>query len=198
MKRIARLIRAGGVALLLLLTGGGTVPAESQTPQGAQVAVDEPRLKAAFVYNFLKFVEWPKGTFAGPRNPLVVAIIGDGPTANATASFLIAKQIASRPLVIRRLTLDDPLGGVHALFIGDNDRQAIRRLLDLAGREPILSVGDSERFAALGGTIGLVVEEQKVRFEVNLAAASHSRLKVSSKLLSLARTVHYEGGQVSQ
>jgi hypothetical protein len=150
----------------------------------------EAQVKAAFVYNFLKFVVWPEGAFDGPDDPLVVALVGDGPTAEATAHFLSAKQVGSRPLVVRRVAWDQALAGVHAVFVAESDVDKLRRIFAAASTARVLSIGEGASFAAGGGVIALVVEERKVRFDIDMAAARTAGLTVSSKLLALTRVVH--------
>jgi hypothetical protein len=155
-----------------------------------QAPADESQIKAAFVYNFLKFVEWPMDSFHGPRDAFVVAIIGDGEAADATERFLAAKQIGDRPITIRRQKWDQPLAGVHAVFVTDLDGKKMRHVLDAAAAGSVLSIGDSDDFAVNGGVIGLVIDNRKVRFDIDTDAAQAAGLRVSSKLLALTRVVH--------
>ena len=157
---------------------------DGQTPN------DEAQIKAAFVYNFLKFVEWPAGTFRHPQDTLVVAIIGDGVTAEATDHFLASKQIGERPLAIRLLKWDDSLAGVHAVFVASVDGKRLRRILDGAAAEKVLSIGEGEEFAEHGGVIALLIEQRRVRFDIDTDVAQAAGLRISSKLLALTRVVH--------
>jgi hypothetical protein len=175
------------VLALAALTLGTTVD--------AQIAGDEAQVKAAFVYNFLKFVEWPAEAFQGPRDSLVLAIVGDGPTADAAEHFLAAKQVGERRLVVRPIGWDQPLTGVQAVFVTEHDAKKIRRVLDATAARPILSIGDAASFATSGGIIELVIEERKVRFDINVDVADAVRLKISSKLLALTRVVHSSKGK---
>lgn len=160
-------------------------------PVLAQAALaGEAQVKAAFVYNFLKFVVWPEGAFRGPHQPLVVALVGDGPTADATALFLSAKQVGSHPVVVRRVAWDQPLAGVHAVFVAESDVEKLRRIFAAASVARALSIGEGADFTSQGGVIGLVVEERKVRFDIDLSVARTAGLTVSSKLLALTRVVY--------
>jgi hypothetical protein len=167
----------------------------------AQNPPDEADVKAAFVYNFLKFVEWPSGTFARPNDPLVVAIVGKGPTAVAAERFLSAKQVGERLVVVRHLEPDEPLTGVHALFVSESNPKEQQRILGKTASESILSIGEGAEFATRGGVIALLIENHKVRFDINTAAADSARLKVSSKLLAVSRVIHsfalHDGVRVS-
>jgi hypothetical protein len=157
---------------------------------GAQAPVDEAQIKAAFVYNFLKFVDWPETASTRADDPLVMAIIGEGPTADAVVAFLTTKRVGDRAIVIRHLTWDQPLAGVHAAFVSEGDSKRLRRVFDAAGVAAVLSIGEGHDFAARGGVIALVVEQRKVRFDIDTDAADTARLRISSKLLALGRVVH--------
>ncbi len=159
------------------------VRAEAQAPMG------ESQVKAMFVYNFLKFVEWPVDASVGPKDPFVVLIIGDGATADATERFLEANRIGDRPLVVRRTQSDPSFTGVRAAFVVERDEKKLRRILAAATAAGVLTIGEGDDFATLGGVIGLLVENRKVRFDVDTTAAQSAGLRVSSKLLALTRNV---------
>ena len=181
MTRASALTR-GTMAMFVVL-------AMSTTPAFAQASASEAQVKAAFVYNFLKFVEWPTETFASARDSLVVGIMGTSETAEAAAAFLSGKQVNNRPLAVRRLALDAPILGVHVIFIGDIRGRGQSQVLYEAASTNVLSIGEAKGFANRGGVIGLLVEDQKVRFEINPDAAEAARLRISSKLLALAKLV---------
>jgi hypothetical protein len=175
-------IRAVTVAFLLtgLIAGGR---AAAQTSSG------EAQIKAAFVYNFLKFVDWPAEAFRGPQDPVVVGIVGEGDVADATERFLAAKQVGARPVVVRRLNWDQSLTGVQAIFIAEPDAKRLHHVLEAAAAASVLSIGEGEEFATRGGVIGLLIEGSKVRFDIDTGAAQAAGLHVSSKLLALTRVV---------
>jgi len=155
----------------------------------AQGVTDESQVKAMFVYNFLKFVEWPVDLSLGARDPFVVVIIGGGATADAAERFLESRAVGDRPLHVRRARWDQSLTGVRAAFIVERDRKKLRHVLDAAAAAGVLTIGEGEGFATSGGVIGLLVVDRKVRFDVDTTAAQAARLRVSSKLLALTRTV---------
>jgi YfiR/HmsC-like len=169
--------------LLLLTTLLAGVRLEAQT------AMTESQVKAMFVYNFLKFVEWPVDTSVGAKDPFVVIIIGEGATADATENYLESRTIGDRPLVVRRIRWDQSLAGVRAAFILERDAKKLHRVLDAAAAAGVLTIGEGESFTSSGGVIGLLVEDRKVRFDVDTTAAQSAGLRVSSKLLALTRTV---------
>ena len=155
----------------------------------AQTAMDESQVKAMFVYNFLKFVEWPADSALGDRDPFVVIIIGEGPTADATERVLESRAIGDRPVFVRRIRWDQSLKGVRAAFVVERDEKRLRHVLDAAAAAGVLTIGEGEGFATRGGVIGLLVQDRKVRFDVDTTAAHRARLRISSKLLALTRTV---------
>jgi hypothetical protein len=155
----------------------------------AQTAMGESQVKAMFVYNFLKFVEWPVARFLGARDPFVVVIIGEGATADATEHFLSSKAIGERQLLVRRARWDQSLAGVRAAFIVERDARKLRRLLDAAAAAGVLTIGEGDGFTTSGGVIGLLVQDRKVRFDVDTSAAQLAGLRISSKLLALTRAV---------
>jgi hypothetical protein len=156
----------------------------------AQAPADEAQIKAAFVYNFLKFVDWPESSSRRSDDPLVVAIIGEGPTADAVATFLATRHVGDRPIVIRHLVWDQSLAGVQAAFVNEADPRKLRRVFDAASGAAVLSIGETRDFALHGGVIGLLVEERRVRFDIDTDAAEAAGLHISSKLLALGRVVH--------
>jgi len=170
------------VAFILALTTLGGVAA-------AQAAPNEAQVKAAFVFNFLKFVEWPDSAFRTATDSLVVGIVGSGATAEATARLLAGKHVQGHAIAIRRLGDDGQRPEVHALFFGTQDIAGTQRIVDSLARTPVLSIGESAGFAQRGGVIELLVEAHKIRFEINAHAAALAGLRISSKLLALATVV---------
>ena len=169
--------------VLILATLLFGVRLEAQSPMG------ESQVKAMFVYNFLKFVEWPVDTSLGARDPFVVVIIGDGTTADATEHFLESRAVGTRPLSVRRVRWDQSLAGVQAAFVVESDARKLQHILATAAAAGVLTIGEGESFTTQGGVIALLVEDRKVRFDVDTAAAQHAGLRVSSKLLALTRIV---------
>jgi hypothetical protein len=146
-------------------------------------------VKIGFLYNFAKFVEWPSGTFPGPEAPLTITILGSDPFCDALERSLQGKTVNARPVAIRRLRRVDPENAGQILFIGPSVGKETGAVLATLRTVPVLTVGDMAGFAALGGIINFIIEDQKVRFEVNLDAAERARLRVSSQLLTVARIV---------
>jgi hypothetical protein len=149
----------------------------------------EYRVKLAFLYNFAQFVEWPADAFRDPAAPLTICVAGQDPFEGEIGQGLRGRTAGGHLVEIRKLKRDENPRGCHMIFVRAGDRKLAGRLLaDLRGSST-LTVGETKGFADLGGVINLVVEENKLRFEINLGAARQTRLKLSSKLLALAKIV---------
>jgi hypothetical protein len=169
------------LCLALLLVGGGMIRAQ---------AIDEYRAKAAILYNFAKFVEWPANSFKSASDPIMICVWGN-PFGDRLADTVNGKEIDGRRLIVRQISDFSEAGGCHILFIGGGKK----RMADLRGNmqgNPILTIGEAGNFAAAGGVIGFKLEGGKVRLEINTCAAERAHLRISSKLLSLAEIVKEE------
>ena len=155
------------------------------TPALAQAA-DEYHVKALFLYNFAKFVDWPPNMQAGP---ICIGVLGDGPVEEALGETVQGKTANGRSFVVKRLRHDEDGEGCHIIFVSDSEKKRLRLILDSLRGCKVLTVGEVEGFAANGGVINLEIVDNKVRFEVNIDAAERAGLKLSSKLLSLAKIV---------
>ena len=149
----------------------------------------EYEIKAAFLYNFATFVEWPTSAFPHEDSPFVVGILGEDPFGAALEEAFRGKTLHHRRIVVRRSSELGDLTPCHLLFISKSERERASRILDALKGMPVLKVGDFPGFATLGGCINFTVEGKKVRFEINPEAPKRANLKVSSKLLRLARVV---------
>jgi hypothetical protein len=150
----------------------------------------EYEVKAAFLFRFAQFVEWPADTFKGAGAPFTYCTIGDDPFRGALERTLNGKTIGQRPLRVEHLNGAGRVEECQVLFVGGSgERKHVEEMLAGTGTLPILTVGEGDRFAENGGTIGFCTEDNKIRFEVNLDAAGKAGLKISAKLLALAKTV---------
>ena len=149
----------------------------------------EYEIKAAFLYNFAAFVEWPPTAFADKDSPFVVGVIGDDPFGPALEKTFRGKSVAGRPITVKRSRNVKELGACHLAFLpGGSPERSAKALESLKGTST-LTVGEHAGFAAMGGCLNFFVDGKKVRFEYNPAAAKRAQLQVSSKLLRLARVV---------
>jgi hypothetical protein len=150
-------------------------------------AVDEYKVKAAFVFNFAKFIQWPTEAFKTPADPLMICVLGHDQMANSLQEAVTGKTIDGRPLVVRQVTIGQISNDCNILFVGASATKRFRSSLkESAG---LLTVGETPGFATEGGVICFKLEDGKIRFEINVAAAEHQQLHISSKLLSLAEIV---------
>lgn len=164
-----------GLALLLL----APAPVIAQGPS-------EYEVKAAFVHNIAKFVEWPAPSDDG--NAIQLCILGRNPFGDALA-VLDGKQVGKLSWKISFPTNQSNLRACQVLFIAASESGRLAPLLDTLGDAPILTIGDTDGYAELGVMVNFYIAENKVRFELNSEAASRARLKFSSQLLKLARIV---------
>jgi hypothetical protein len=159
------------------------------TQTEAQVSLSEYQVKAAYLFNFLKFVEWPEDAFADPLAPIVIGIVGNDPFGSALPQVIIGKTVQGRDLVIRKYQAGEDLRSTHVLFISVSEKKRIPQILAGLRGSSVLTVADCSDFLTEGGMIQLYSEDNRIRFAINVDAAGRARLKISSKLLSLARVV---------
>lgn len=164
------------IGLLCMLNTG--VPAQSSS---------EYQVKAAFLYNFAKFVEWPGDALGNSNAPLIIGVIGDDPFGGALDQAINGKTINGRALLVRRLKWGHDLRSCHILFISSSERKRLPQIIQSLRGASVLTVGDMGQFNQQGGIINFILEANKVRFEINSRGADQARLKISSKLLSLAK-----------
>jgi hypothetical protein len=153
---------------------------------GAQAAATEYAVKAAFLYNFTKFVEWPDSAF--PDGTLRLCVLGENPFGK-TLQTVAGEEVAGHKLtVLSTEKLSDP-AGCQVLFISQSERERMPRILADLRDLPVLTVSDTGGFIDHGGIINFTLERGKVRFEINQEAAERAGIKISSKLLRLATRV---------
>ena len=147
---------------------------------------DEYQVKAAFLYNFVKFVEWPVEAFSDSSAPIVIGVVGDDPLGNKIDQMINGKIANGRPLVLKRFRNLKVLTFCHIVFICSSEKNNLRQTLAAAG-VGVLTVGETERFTQIGEIINFTIVDSKVRFEINQVAAERAGLKISAKLLNLGR-----------
>jgi hypothetical protein len=156
---------------------------------GQESAPSESQLKAAFMVNFPKYVDWPPSVFVETNSPIVVGIFGVVDFEEELEKMIVGRSVDGRALVFRKVSTEKEIAGCHVLFIGGLERRRMVELMGVLEGASVLTVGDSDDFLDLGGVIKLVRRARKVRLEVNLGAASRVQLKISSKLLGVADVV---------
>ncbi len=172
--------------LCLGLAGGGAFSAE----KGA--VVSEYEVKAALVYNFTKFTEWPSNAFLAADAPTLVGILGDDAFGKLLGDVLAGESVAGHPLQVRRLTGEDALPACQVLFISKSEKERLKTILATVRDLPVLTISKTEGFGQLGGMVNFVVVDKSIRFEINPGAAQHAGIKISSKLLNLPKAIKVE------
>lgn len=169
-----------------LLTVGVSALGRAQSPT-------EYEVKAVFLYNFAKFVEWPGVAGDAPNEPFVIGILGEDPFGKVLDETLRGKTVNGRTVVIARLLRAKDARGCHIVFISGSESRHLHSIFESLQGSNVLTVGETEGFARQGGAINFTLEESRVRFEINIEAAQRAGLKISSKLLSLAKIVRSAG-----
>jgi len=146
----------------------------------------EYELKAAFVYNILSFVDWPRGILG---NEVVIGFAGEGPMEQVMVRFFADKHIESRAIEVRAVHNPSQLRGCNVLVVAYPDRSRTTETLALVQNQAVLTIGDGERFANSGGTVALVPHDSTFGVAINPKAAERARLKISSKLLHISTLV---------
>jgi hypothetical protein len=159
----------------------------------APARADVNRAKANLLHNIARFVEWP-GLAAGQDTPLVFTIIGEDELAAELAGVLSTKSVNGHPVFVRFARRPQDARGSQILYLAASEAGRLEAVLAAVDTSAVLTVSDAPGFAANGGMVGFSTEGERVRFEVNLARAERTGLKLSAKLLSLARLVTSETG----
>lgn len=157
----------------------------------AGTAIERPQLteaqaKAGFLYNCAIFIDWPSTAFA--RDELVIGVVGDH-TLSTVVKDMQGQQVNGRTLVAVPIRTPDEMQKVHILFVAGDDPAVIRRALQQVGSAPVLTVGEHDTFTADGGVVRLFTDQGRLRFEINMTRAEDAGLRVSAKMLGLARIV---------
>jgi hypothetical protein len=147
-------------------------------------------VKTAFLFNFAKFIEWPASSFATPQSPFAICVLGQDPFGNILDVALQGKVIGIRPLAVRRLKDKFEARSCQIVFVSSSESPHLADIVGTLRGANVLLVGETNGFAASGGTIEFILEDNHVRFAINTDAADRSGLKFSSKLLALAQIVH--------
>lgn len=183
--RLARLVRCTGRPVSF---GALALVALFASPAQADVA-KEYQLKAAFLYNFTRFVEWPEDKFAGKQSPIVIGLWKTNPFGRELEATIGARTVNGRPIVVRTCSSLAEACATHIVFVSANDTERLQDTVAALQERRVLTVGESRPFAAADGTITFLLEGDKLRFEINLRSGDRAGLKLSSQLLKLATSV---------
>jgi hypothetical protein len=154
--------------------------------------VSEEAAKAAFIYRFLNYVEWPASAFANADTPYVIGIVDSEDVANELKNIVARRKINGRAVTFKRLRSDDTLAGIHVLFIGKEEKSRQDAWIKAAQQQPVLIVTETDGALEQGSMINFVVADHRVRFEVNAVAIERAQLKANSRLLAVAIDVKKE------
>ncbi len=180
MMRIGKHLRLPLCVLGIVLSAGSTGAADSMTKEYA--------IKAALVYNFARFTEWPDQAFEADPGVLRIAYCGDQHLGEAFES-VVGRKIGQNRIEIRYVAEPEDVIGCHLLFLAETERKDLPQIMIAAGQEPILLIGEMNGFLESGGIVNLHLVHNKIRFAVNLDHARAHHLQISSQLLMLASSV---------
>lgn len=155
----------------------------------AQAQSKEYQVKAAFLFNFAQFVEWPEAAFADANAPFCIGILGDDPFGAALDEIVRGEKANGHPLIVQRCRNVEDVKNYQILFVSQSESKKLGTILAALKGKNILTVGDMDGFAKNGGVIRFVTEQNKIHFRISLEAAKNANLTISSKVLRLAEIV---------
>jgi YfiR/HmsC-like len=182
--------RFGILIVVLSMTLNWAPPADAQAGDASDSS--EYLIKAGFIYNFAKFVDWPSTSFSQPDAPIVIGVLGTDPFGNVLDRIVADKKIGSRGFVVRRYKWGKDLKDLRdcqILFVSASEKAHTDEIVEFVKWLPILTIGETPGFAERGGVIRFTLEDNRVRFEVNVDAAHKANLNISSRLLTLAKII---------
>jgi hypothetical protein len=181
---IARQIRPWFMAMAIAGMLGAVPHLHAQSSKPTDYDV-----KAAYLFNFGRFVEWPTNAAAAKNDAFMVCVLGQDPFGAALDATLAGESIAGRKVAAKRISTPEESADCQILFLSSAEDTQLRKIVEVLNKQPVLTVSDMPQFSQRGGMIQFVLEGKKVRFEVNLTAAQHAGLTLSSELLKVATTV---------
>jgi hypothetical protein len=149
----------------------------------------EDQIKAAFVYNFTKFIEWPSKSFTDANAAIVIGVLGDSPMAAVLVDVVRDRKVNGRPIIVRTIQGAADAASTHLLFVSATENSRWAQLQAAIETRPVVTVGESPSFTQTGGTIKFIVQDDKLHFVINMAAAERSGVKISAQLQKLAAAV---------
>jgi hypothetical protein len=151
--------------------------------------LSEYQVKALFLVNFAKYVDWPARAFSDDSAPIVIGLVGQDSFGDNFKKAIAGRTVNDRQMVVKHADSEQEYKRCHILFISASEKERLPEILNAVKDSAILTVGETERFIAQEGMINFTKKENKVRLEINLGAAQRANLKISSKLLSVADVV---------
>jgi hypothetical protein len=153
----------------------------------ASPTAEEYQVKGAFLLNFAKFVDWPPQTFKTPTDPIVICILGQNPFGPGFEKAAQSTVAQGRPVTVKQIAEGPQACQCQIAFVSESERKLSKALLQAVQGASVLTVGESEGFTANGGVVDFKLDGERVRIEINTAAADRAKLHISAKLLSLAQ-----------
>jgi hypothetical protein len=182
-QRVAREFIVFATVILGVLLRAGSVQA-AETP-----ALSERQVKALFLFNFAKYVEWPAGAFSNSSAPIVIGVVGEDGFSDEFRRVTGDRTVNDRKVVIKQIEDLADLKDCQILFIGSSEKERLTEILEAVKNSAVLTVGETDRFLLQEGMINFTKKENKIRLEINLVPAQRVNLKLSSKLLTVADVV---------
>ena len=182
-------VRVTRTALLTFAMALGATLSPGSAP--SESAAGEYEVKAAFLLNFARLVEWPEDAFPDAHSPLTVGLLSAAPSSESERiqKFLAGKSVGSRKVQVQQIESAEEVGGFHLVFVGASSGAEAGEVAGATGGGPVLLVGESDGFANEGGAINFFTVGNKIRFEINPRAAEAAGLRVSSRLLRVAKII---------
>ena len=170
------------IAALMYLLFAGSIALGQQRPSAYQV-------EAAYLYNFSRFVEWPAKGSSLQNSPFTICVLGDDPFGHALDATLAGETIGNQKVTARRISNPQMSGDCQILFISSSEANRLNKIMEALNKNAVLTVSDIPQFSQRQGMIQFVMEENRIRFEVNLTATQRAGLTLSSELLKVATAV---------
>jgi len=167
------------LSLFWLLVFGSSGPAQEAKPT-------EYQIKAAFLFNFAKFIQWPPSAFSRPAAPLLIGILGENPFHDDLSRVVQSKSVDEHPISVVECHSTADAIHCHILFISSSERNRLPEIIRSLKGTCVLTVAEMDHFTENGGMINFFLDSTKIRFEINNDAAANAGLRISSKLLALA------------
>jgi hypothetical protein len=172
---------------LLMICLLGMLPMVAPLATAADISAR--KIEASYLYKFGSYVTWPEGTFATTDSPVTIGIVGDNLLADELATIVSSRLIDNRPVVVKRVERADQLAGLNIVFVANMDSLKVSEWIARVRSLPVLSVTNQADQPIVGSIINLVIDDNRIRFDVSLEAAERSRIKLSSSLMTVARKI---------
>ena len=180
-----------GVAAMAIVAAGAVLRAGGPYTGSEVQRADEYRVKAAMLFNFTRFIEWPAEVFSSPTTPLTVCVLGVDPFGGILEDALKGHSVGGRAIQIKRIADVEP--GCHVVFISGSERKRMSVIADRLRTSGALTISEEEGFGTVGGMIELFTDGESVKFNIYTGALEQSRLRASARLIALAANQKHGG-----